>query len=95
MLCRDLKAGEPRPANLVRIRVPVKKRADFHYPKAGFRCPNKGCEVSVVLIEADTTTLPPPRLPRTMSDALCPLCATPLRLVGYYEIVELVPVESR
>ena len=61
MLYRVLKPGETRPAKIVRIRVPVKKWADFDRPNAGYRCLNKACSVSVVLIEVDSTTLPHPR----------------------------------
>jgi hypothetical protein len=94
MLYRVLQPGEPRPANVVRIRVPVEKWADFDRPKAGYRCPIKACEVSAVLIETDKTTLPLPRTPHLMCEARCPFCGKLLRLVSHYEIVELVPVEE-
>ena len=92
ILYRVLRTDEPRPAKVVRICMPVKKWADFHYPKGGYRCPNKAWEVSVVMNEVATTTLPHPRVPRNMCEARCPFCAKPLRLVRCHEVVELVPV---
>ncbi len=55
-LYRLLAPGEPRPANVVRIRVPVKKWADCTRPKAGYRCGNAACSVAVLLIEVDNST---------------------------------------
>jgi hypothetical protein len=95
MLYRVLQAREPRPANVVRIRVPVRKWADVQRPKAGYRCLNKACSVSVVLIEVDSTTLLHLRAPHLMREARCPFCRKLLRLVSYYEIVELATVEER
>jgi hypothetical protein len=95
MLYRVLQPGEPRPANVVRNRVPVKKWADFQHPKASYRRPNDACSLSVVLIEVDTITLPHPCVPHMMTDAHCPFCAELLWLVSHYEIVPLVPVEER
>jgi hypothetical protein len=77
MLYRILQPGEPRPDNVVRIGVPVKESADFHFPKAGYRCPNNACSVSVVLIEVDAIVVPHPRTPHLMSDACCPFCWMP------------------
>jgi hypothetical protein len=93
MLYRTLRPGEPRPANVVRLRVPIKDCTDFVHPKAGYRCRNAACSVSVMLLEVDSTTLP---LPRThlMCEARCPFCGTLMTLASYYEAVELVPVED-
>jgi hypothetical protein len=56
-----------------------------HYPTA--------CSVAVVMIEVDSSTLPHPRTPHLMTDARCPFCGEPLVLGGYYEVVELAPVD--
>ena len=72
----------------------MKEWAGSRRPKAGYRCTNGKCSVSVVLLEVDSTTLRHPRTPHLMCDAHCPLCGELLRLVSYYEVVELVPVEE-
>jgi hypothetical protein len=94
MLCRTLQPGEPPPANVVRLRVPTKDCADCMRPKAGYRCRNAACSVSVMLLEVDSTTLPHPRTPHLMCDARCPFCGQLMRLVSYFEIVELAPGEE-
>jgi hypothetical protein len=43
----------------------------------------------------DSTTPPHPRTPHLMCDARCPFCGTLMRLVSYYDVVELVAVEGR
>jgi hypothetical protein len=63
-------------------------------PKAGYRCPNKARSVSVVLIEVDSTTLPHPRTPHVITDARYPFCGVLLRLVSYYKVMELAPVND-
>jgi hypothetical protein len=95
MLYRTLQPGEPRPANVVRLRVPTKDCTDCHRPKAGYRCRNVACSVAVMLLEVDSTTLPHPRTPHLMCDARCPFCGQLMRLVSYYDVVELVAVEGR
>jgi hypothetical protein len=75
------------------VRVQVKEWADCQRPKAGYRRKNTACSVQVVLMEVDTTQLPLPRMPCPMTAAQCPLCGELLSLGGYYEIVELVPVD--
>jgi hypothetical protein len=92
-LYRVLPPGEERPADVIRVRVPVKEWHDFQRPKAGYRCRNAACSVAVVMIEVDSSTLPHPRTPHLMTDARCPFCGGPLVLGGYYEVVELAPVE--
>jgi hypothetical protein len=44
-LYRTLQPGEPRPANVVRLRIPIKECTDCQRPKAGYRCPNAACSV--------------------------------------------------
>jgi hypothetical protein len=48
-----------------------------------------------MLLEVDSTTLPHPRTPHLMCDARCPFCGQLMRLVSYFEIIELVPVAER
>jgi hypothetical protein len=45
MLYRTLQPGEPRPANVLRLRVPIKDCTDCQRPKAGYRCRNAACSV--------------------------------------------------
>jgi hypothetical protein len=48
-----------------------------------------------MLLEVDSTTRPYPRTPHLMCDARCPFCGTLMKLVSYFEVVELVAVEER
>jgi hypothetical protein len=43
--------------------------------------------------EVDGSTLPHPRTPHLMTDARCPFCGGPHVLGGYFEVLELAPVE--
>jgi hypothetical protein len=70
----------------VRLRIPSKDCSDCQRPKAGYRCRNAACSVSVMLLEVDSTTLPHPRTPHLMCDARCPFCGQLM--------VELVPESS-
>jgi hypothetical protein len=47
-----------------------------------------------MLLEVDSTTLPHPRTPHLMCDARCPFWQL-MKMVSYYEVVELVAVEGR
>ena len=87
-LYRPLRPGEPVPPNAVRVRVPAELWADPKHPKAGYRCPNRRCTAAVVLVDADDTGGAEPHL---MTDAHCPFSKELLRMVGYFEVVVLVP----
>lgn len=49
-------------------------------PEAGYRCHNTACSVSVVVVEADGTTLLLPRTPHRGHDAWCPFCGALMKL---------------
>jgi hypothetical protein len=88
-LFRPLRPGEPVPPGAVRVRVPGELWADSKHPKAGYRCLNRRCTAAVVLVEADDT--PGGAEPHLMTDAHCPFSKELLRMVGYFEVVVLVP----
>jgi hypothetical protein len=95
MLYRTLQPGKPRPANVVRLRVPIKDCTDCQRPNAGYRCRNAACSVSIMLLEVDSTTLPHPRTPHQLPAERAPRVAHQVRLVSYYDVVELVAMERR
>jgi hypothetical protein len=59
-------------------------------PEGRLPLPERRMLGSVMLLEVDSTTLP-----HLMCDARCPFCGKLMKLVSYFDVVELVAVEGR
>ena len=89
---RPLRPDETPPTNAIRVRSPVERPADPRRPKAGLRCPSPVCVVTLVLVEADLDRYEPPFGHRAnLASLTCPYCGNRLRLIGYFEVMHLVP----